>query len=102
MRDRRVTTAEVSVPVEWLDRATWRMPALEKLSAPTPKEGAWLLEFAVGGPPLPLYLTLAATRVPVAGSCLSDGAQFRRSLRVQETVTSLRIRPRLGTLGMPS
>jgi NRAMP (natural resistance-associated macrophage protein)-like metal ion transporter len=34
VRDRRIRAAELSVPVEWLDRATWRMPALEKLSRP--------------------------------------------------------------------
>jgi hypothetical protein len=34
MRDRRVRAAELSVPVEGLDRATWRMPALEKFSRP--------------------------------------------------------------------
>ena len=34
VRDRRIRAAELTVPVEWLDRATWRMPALEKLSRP--------------------------------------------------------------------
>ena len=34
VRARRIRAAELSVPVEWLDRATWRMPALENLSRP--------------------------------------------------------------------
>jgi hypothetical protein len=34
VHDRRIKAAERSVPVEWLDRATWRMPTLEKLSRP--------------------------------------------------------------------
>ena len=34
LRDRRIRAAELTVPVQWLDRATWRMPALEKLSRP--------------------------------------------------------------------
>jgi NRAMP (natural resistance-associated macrophage protein)-like metal ion transporter len=34
VRDRRVRAAELTVPVEWLDRSTWRMPKLEKLSRP--------------------------------------------------------------------
>ena len=32
VRDRRIRAAELTVPVEWLERATWRMPALERLS----------------------------------------------------------------------
>jgi NRAMP (natural resistance-associated macrophage protein)-like metal ion transporter len=34
VRDRRIRAAELTVPVEWLDRTTWRMPALEKLTRP--------------------------------------------------------------------
>jgi hypothetical protein len=34
VRDRRIRTAELTVPVEWLDRSTWRMPPLETLSRP--------------------------------------------------------------------
>ncbi len=34
LRDRRIRTAELTVPVEWLDRSTWRMPPLETLSRP--------------------------------------------------------------------
>jgi hypothetical protein len=34
VRDRRIRAAELTVPVEWLDRATWRMPALATLSRP--------------------------------------------------------------------
>jgi Mn2+/Fe2+ NRAMP family transporter len=34
VRVRRARAAELTVPVEWLDRETWRMPALEKLTRP--------------------------------------------------------------------
>jgi hypothetical protein len=34
VRDRRIRAAELIDPVQWLDRTTWRMPALEKLSRP--------------------------------------------------------------------
>ena len=34
IRDRRIRRAEMTVPVEWQDRSTWRMPALEKLARP--------------------------------------------------------------------
>ncbi len=34
VRDHRVRAAELTVPVEWLNRADWRMPALEKLARP--------------------------------------------------------------------
>jgi Mn2+/Fe2+ NRAMP family transporter len=30
----RVKASELTVPVEWLDRQTWRMPAIERLSRP--------------------------------------------------------------------
>ena len=33
-RARRVKASELTVPVEWLDRQTWRMPAIERLSRP--------------------------------------------------------------------
>jgi NRAMP (natural resistance-associated macrophage protein)-like metal ion transporter len=33
-RSQRVKASEVTVPVEWLDRQTWRMPAMERLSRP--------------------------------------------------------------------
>jgi NRAMP (natural resistance-associated macrophage protein)-like metal ion transporter len=34
IRDRRIRRAEMTVPVEWQERSTWRMPALEKLARP--------------------------------------------------------------------
>jgi NRAMP (natural resistance-associated macrophage protein)-like metal ion transporter len=34
VRDRRIRAAELTVPVAWLDRATWRMPALGELARP--------------------------------------------------------------------
>jgi NRAMP (natural resistance-associated macrophage protein)-like metal ion transporter len=34
VRDRRIRAAELTVPVTWLERSTWRMPALEKLARP--------------------------------------------------------------------
>jgi NRAMP (natural resistance-associated macrophage protein)-like metal ion transporter len=34
VRDRRIRAAELTVPVQWLNRSDWRMPALEKLARP--------------------------------------------------------------------
>jgi NRAMP (natural resistance-associated macrophage protein)-like metal ion transporter len=34
VRDRRMRAAELTVPVEWLNRAEWRMPSLETLARP--------------------------------------------------------------------